>query len=272
MTNDFVRLINRIRFFNQPPGNNLTILKDDTFLVSYPRSGNTWVRFLLGSYFYGDKFDFLTRENYIPAIMGNTNRDLLKAQRPRILKSHSQYCPKYPKVIYLLRDPRDVMVSLFRWMIKNPTKRRKINSAEFETFAKYFFEGDFKFGRWDNHISQWKINSGKIKNGILFIKYEDLKKETVSELKKILLFLDRGVNDKLILKSIEAASFNRMKKLEEQQQQISKKVLPITGKLGFVGEGISDWDNFIKGNIKDSFKKLFGNILIELNYEKNDNW
>lgn len=267
--NFYRRVIHRV---SRPIGNNLTIFSDDTFLVSYPRSGNTWVRFLLGNYLYGSNFDFLTRENFIPAIGGNTNRHLIKVPRPRILKSHSQFFNKYPKVIYLIRDPRDVMISLFHWLVKNPNKRKNLNESEFDKFSKYFFEGDFKFGRWDQHVSGWINQYEQIPNGILFVQYEELKSDTFSTLKKILSFLDRDIQEALVFKAIENASFSKMRNLEKRQQLISKEILPITGKLGFVGEGNQEWDKYITSHIKDQFKLLFNDLMIQLNYVSNNQW
>ncbi|GAB4293412.1 MAG: sulfotransferase domain-containing protein [Ignavibacteriaceae bacterium] len=272
MDNSIIRYLKRIKNFSKPAGNNLTIFEDDTFIVSYPRSGNTWVRFLLGNYLFGEKFDFLSREKFIPAIKGNTNRDLLKTPRPRMLKSHSLFYKRYPKVIYLLRDPRDVMISHFIWSSKNLPKKRKIANYNFETYAELFFTGDFPFGRWDEHVQGWTSNSSLIRNGFLLVKYEDLKSDTFNYFTKIIKFLNLEYDEMKVKTAIDNSSFQKMKQLESAQQEQSKKVLPRTGKTGFVGSGKVEWELYLTGNLKSRFKSLFNDLMIKYNYINSSDW
>ena len=97
----------------------LKIFFDDIFLVSYPKSGNTWVRFLLANLLKeGDELiDFKSAIKYVPEI-GIHNDELVNLKRPRIIKSHELYNAKYPKVVYIVRDPRDVYVSYFHYLKK----------------------------------------------------------------------------------------------------------------------------------------------------------
>src|SRR6476660_7215926 len=83
-------------------GNRFTVYPDDTFLVSYPRSGNTWVRFLLANLRYPNQsvgFANINRLLADPAV--STSRFLEKLPRPRILKSHEPFDVRFRKVVYL---------------------------------------------------------------------------------------------------------------------------------------------------------------------------
>lgn len=272
MLYNIFRIIKRSIALKKPANNNLRILEDDTFLVSYPRSGNTWMRFLLGNYLFGEAFDFITKEKFIPAIRANTDRQLLSVPRPRILKSHSQYFPEYPKVIYLVRDPRDVMVSHYKWAKKNPNKKRDNSRLTFEEYSEIFFKGDFSFGRWDDHVLGWKDNSNEIRNGFLFVKYEDLKYDTFNTLKSALEFLKIDVQEKEINGAIEKTSFDQMKILEKKQQIELKGLSSPTGNIDFVGSGKSEWQDYLKGNIKERFKSYFSSTMISLNYVRSTDW
>ncbi|MFY9661106.1 MAG: sulfotransferase domain-containing protein, partial [Terriglobales bacterium] len=71
------------------PFRSLVILPDDIFLVSFPKSGNTWTRFLLANLrFPGEPATWANIDRLIPDPMGTTKRDFDRMPRPRIIKSH----------------------------------------------------------------------------------------------------------------------------------------------------------------------------------------
>src|ERR1700757_5241519 len=85
----------------QLAGRNLTVFHDDIFLTSYPRSGNTWTRFLISNLVYQyQPSTFGNIESRIPEIYFNPDRHMRAMSRPRILKSHECFQPQYPRVIY----------------------------------------------------------------------------------------------------------------------------------------------------------------------------
>src|SRR5437762_8950223 len=96
----------RILMGQVPAGRRLTVFPDDVFLVSYPRSGNTWTRFLIGNLLHPDQaVSFANVEAIIPEIYFNSDRSLRSHARPRLLKSHECFQPLYKRVIYITRDP-----------------------------------------------------------------------------------------------------------------------------------------------------------------------
>jgi tetratricopeptide (TPR) repeat protein len=86
-----------------------TLYPDDIFITSYPKSGNTWLRFLLANLLkqQDEEIDFHTVHNYVPEV-GKQEEIIKTLRRPRVMKSHAPYISEYPKVIYLIRDGRDV--------------------------------------------------------------------------------------------------------------------------------------------------------------------
>src|SRR5947208_15984533 len=78
---------------------NLAVYPDDTFIVSYPRSGNTWTRFLIANLaFPAENVTFTNIERLVPDTSSQSNRALKRTPRPRIIKSHPYFDPRYPKV------------------------------------------------------------------------------------------------------------------------------------------------------------------------------
>src|ERR1035438_7495975 len=115
-------------------GNNFTVFPDDTFLVSYPKSGNTWVRFLLANLIHpNETVGFANINRLLPAPGVLSKRFLKKLPRPRIMKSHEPFDVRFRKVIYLVRDPRDVAVSEYHFDLK---KRYIAADMSLEQFVK----------------------------------------------------------------------------------------------------------------------------------------
>ena len=135
-------------------GRNLTVFPDDIFIVSYPKSGNTWTRFLVGNLVYPkDVIDFSNIELKVPDIYQNINDILLRIPRPRILKSHEYFDPRYKKVIYIVRDPRDVAVSYYYYHIK---VRRIDDKYPIDRFIQRFIRGELdSFGSWEENVGSW---------------------------------------------------------------------------------------------------------------------
>jgi len=61
----------KVALDRRPAGRNVTVLPGDVFIVSYPKSGNTWTRFLLGNLIYQDKpITFANVESRLPKVIG----------------------------------------------------------------------------------------------------------------------------------------------------------------------------------------------------------
>src|SRR5580693_4534967 len=98
---------------------NFAVYPDDTFVVSYPRSGNTWTRFLIANLVYpAETISFANIEQLIPDTSSQSNLALKRTPRPRIIKTHQYFDHRYPKVIYIVRDPRDVVLSYYDFQRK----------------------------------------------------------------------------------------------------------------------------------------------------------
>ena len=79
----------------QLAGDNLTVFPDDIFVTSYPRSGNTWTRFLISNLVYQDEpSTFANIEARVPEIYFNSDRYMRTLVRPRLLKSHECFQPQ----------------------------------------------------------------------------------------------------------------------------------------------------------------------------------
>src|SRR5690349_20108666 len=78
-------------------GRSQTVYPDDTFIVSYPRSGNTWTRFLVGNLVRPDeRATFANIERLVPGAEAQSSRYLKRVPRPRVIKCHQYFDHRYP--------------------------------------------------------------------------------------------------------------------------------------------------------------------------------
>lgn len=244
------KILSIIRLFLNKPVSGLyaKYRRKDIFLVSYPKSGNTWLRFLLGNLLYG-KVDFTTINELVPDIYISSNKQIEEFEKNRIFKSHERFTSKYSKVVYLHRDPRDVVISYYYWYLK--FLKRDIR---FDDFFDDFIKGKVKFGSWDKHYHSW-INAAKSNpNNILIINYKDLKNDTQMTFKEILKFCNIGADDSAISEAVRKSSFNEMKNLENSQ--VEESFLSRTdSKINFVRSGKSEW----RDRLTDAQKEIIYN-------------
>ena len=198
-------------------GRHYTVYPDDTFLVSYPKSGNTWVRFLLANLIYPNQtVGFSNINRLLPAPGVLSKRFLKKLPRPRILKSHEPFDVRFRRVIYLVRDPRDIAVSEYHFDLK---KRYISPSMTLEQFIKPFLAGETSsYGSWWEHVASW-VGPCYSQPRFLLVRYEDLLADPVGETAKIAEFLSIKADEERLKSAVTRSSADRMRKLEQQQSK-----------------------------------------------------
>ena len=198
-------------------GRGLAVYPDDTFIVSYPRSGNTWTRFLVANLVHPEPpVTFANIERLIPDCEAMSSRYVKRVPRPRIIKSHEYFDPRYKKVIYIGRDPRDVALSYYDFVRKY---RQIEDSYPLTRFVSDFVAGRLSsadWGTWGENVASWVYT----RNGrpeFLLLRYEDMLSDTESELSKVARFLGIQTTRERLIAAVERSSADRMRKLEATQ-------------------------------------------------------
>jgi len=193
--------------------NYLSVNPSDVILASYPRSGSTWLRFIISNIIKNYlslpfDIDFYTVEKTFPDI----HQTLLNSVPsfvpfPKFIKTHDKYKKKYGTIIYLYRNPIEVMKSYFLF-IKN-RKKSRMTKMEFLSSKKYGIRS------WISHANSYYGNID------ILINYREMKKATYREIIKIADFLKRNnsieISKSIIEKSIKQSSRKKMKHLENTQ-------------------------------------------------------
>jgi Sulfotransferase domain len=205
----------KLAFGLHRPGRNLVVFPDDTFLVSYPKSGNTWTRFLIANLAYPEKHpDFSNINELTPDPEALSKRHLASMPRPRILKSHQYFDPRIPRVIYVVRDARDVALSQYHFQ----RKRRVIeDDYPIGKFVTRFLAGETTpYGSWGENVASWLVTRYG-HQGFLLLRYEDMVADTPTELAKVAAFLGIPADPSRIAHAVAQSSSDKMRELESTQ-------------------------------------------------------
>ncbi len=248
------------------PYRSLLILPDDMFLVSFPKSGNTWTRFLLANLRYpNEPANWENIDRLVPDPMGTKKRVFDRMPRPRIIKSHECFDPRYPQVIYIVRDPRDVVVSQYHYHRK---VRRIEDDSPIEKFVSRFLAGETcPHGSWGQNVSTWLYTS-EGSSRFLLLRYEDLVADTTRELRKIVAFLRLDTSEGQIAQAVERSSADRMRKLEQQQADKNTLFKGSRKDLSFVrAAGAGGWRKDLPPSQVARIEAAWGHLMRHLGYE-----
>jgi hypothetical protein len=268
-----LRQVVRVLTGRQPAGRGLTVFPDDVFLVSYPRSGNTWARFLLGNLLNPNSpVTFSNLESRIPEIYFNPDRFLRQLPRPRVLKSHECFQPHYPSVIYIVRDPRDVAVSFYHHNVK---ARNISDDYPLAGFVPRFIAGEFdaKFGSWRDNVLSWTMLR-KNDSRFLMLRYEDMKLDPAHALGSVVAFLERGSFRKLdaskavLKRTIDLSSPERMRALEQKEAKDWVLTKETRSDKPFVRAATAgEWRSQLAPESVAAIESAWGDLMQGLGYE-----
>ncbi|MBF0287245.1 MAG: sulfotransferase domain-containing protein [SAR324 cluster bacterium] len=198
----------------------------DIFIVTYPRSGTTLMQMMLYQLSTGGKIDFSHINEVVPffdrllTYQIQSVQDLDNLPNPRIFKSHLSYqnVPKGPcRYIYIERNGKDVAVSYFHFHVSHLGFQ-----GTFDEFFDLFMKGRVMYGSWFRHIAEWQKHQDD--PHVLYLKYEDLKKDLKTALYQIIDFCQLDVPQVHMPKIIRQCSFEFMKEHENKFDHISGMV------------------------------------------------
>ncbi len=276
------------------------------WISSYPKSGNTWVRALLSSYFYSKDgkfhFDLLEQikefpkhSDYLNEISVNRNlaeiaKEWIPAQRKLnlkhnnstfFLKTHSAICNVEGSdftdkentlgAIYVVRDPRNVILSLsnhFDYSIEKSLEMicNKKQIITNPTKENRYF-GFTVVSDWQNHYRTWK-NFKLVE--VKIVKYEDLilspKNTFISILNFINKFMQVDIDEDRIKNVLMSTEFSKLQQSENKYGFKESSNMSGFNKKFFNLGPKNDWKNLLKKEIKEKIENHFKEEMKELGY------
>ena len=196
----------------------------DAVVVSFGKSGRTWLRVLLSRIFQ------LQHGLSERAIIGFDNLHYRTGLVPKIMFTHDNYVKDYTgqlhskaafydkKVVFLARDPRDVAVSqYFQWKYRMKPNKKEINDYPVADLAPFdFVMSDAGLPKVIDFMNLWAKEASRIKD-FTIVRYEDLRARPQATLKALLEFLGTPASEAQIADAVAFASYDNMKQMERQR-------------------------------------------------------
>lgn len=247
---------------------------DDFILASFPKTGSTWLKALIPSILNrnGDDQDDDSHDplikNHPNALMpsfeiklfaDNPNPDLSGMPSPRLFRTHVPYAMLSEsveksgcKIVYIAREPKDTFVSLWHFMnTRQEYGLYPVNEA-FDGFCK----GVSFFGPFHEHVLGYWNESVKRSEKILFLKYEEMKRDTRGQVKKLASFLGKPfMKEEELDKILWSCSLERPKNLEVNRSGFDpwdQMAHSSYFRKGLVG----DWKNNLSAEMKERLDEI----------------
>jgi hypothetical protein len=207
-----------------------------TQIISYQKSGRTWLRLIVGRLFE-DHFnlsfensadilntgDFHRLDPHIPPLVFSHDGHALYQKSSELESNKDKY--KNLKIVLLCRDPRDVAIST--WFRKEKNKAWLDNRESLDSIEKYIRDDVCGIEKIIHFLNIWADNRNVPKD-FLLIRYEDMLVDTVAQIKKLLLFINvKEIPVETIDNAVEFCSFDNMKKMEKSDALGSPLLKPI---------------------------------------------
>jgi Sulfotransferase domain len=247
---------------------NFKVYPDDTFVVSYPRSGNTWTRFLIANLLHPEmNVSFTNIEKLIPDTSSQSNKALKATARPRIIKTHQYFDPRYPRLIYIVRDPRDVALSYYDFQRKY---MQIPDDYPLDRYVDDFVTGKLisaDWGTWSENVASWLYTRGG-RDSFLLLRYEDVMNDTAKELARIAAFFSIPPDQEQIRIAIERSSADRMRQLEKLEEDKWVATKNRRKDIPFVRVAKSGgWKTSLPQACVHQIESAWGDLMTTLGYE-----
>lgn len=237
--------------------------ESDGLIACFPRSGSTWLRFMITEVLSGESATFGLVTQAIPYMGWQANALPLLENNGRLIQTHELRRPLDLRALYLVRDPRDVALSYYRWQL-----RYGVFSGTFEDFLPHFLRGTASpFAAWNEHVMFWQKSLQRNRDASLLVKYEDLRLNPEETLAQALAFFGFSGKEAEIRAANHNNSLANMQVKERQATPEDFMLKPVHTEIPFVGSGsIGGWKSKMDPAHVERIESKFSEVMSALGY------
>jgi|GEM_PF-1283354 len=231
---------------------------DDLFIVTYPKSGTTWLQMIVYQLTTDGAMNFAHIDQVSPHLeetLVPNGRKISDLPGPlRVVKSHQRYrhIPKGPgRYIYGVRNGLDVAVSYYHHARKymGGWKDRSLDE-----FFSAFMAGRVPFGSWFEHVSAWLRNEDGL--NVLIVSYEELSADLETGVRRIADFCGITIDPADMPRILERCSFAFMREHEHRFSLERRMPMPQLGpRTPFIRQGkVGGWQQELDPRLASEFQ------------------
>lgn len=240
---------------------------NDVFVANYPRSGSTWLRFMLFEVLTQKDAEFENVNRHIPDVGGQHGAMPLLPNQGRLIKTEEAFRPDYRRAIYIVRDGRDVALSEYSYQ-----KAQGWIDCSFDDFLKMFVNGNASpYGSWEEHARSWIESPLNARGDLMVVSYRDLRQKTELTLTGIAEFLRVRVPLYVIQNAIQNNNLQNMRQKEDRAPQIGHvpRAESIPEEKRFVRSGaVCGWRERLSPAQAEYLQRNTGKMLARLGFEE----
>lgn len=259
----FGRTIDYIRDVNQHLPD-FQFRDGDVLLCSYPKAGCTWT-FEILSMLLREQAEGTEISKMETMLEAKCAEDMGKLPSPRLLNTHLPYrripngiCNKKVKIVFVVRNIKDAAVSLYHMM---SGMVHYSYSGKFENWLPLFLRGELAYDSYLRYLRDWEEVYQSKKHDMLLMYFEDMKRDTFTEVKKLSTFLGLSHSDDLLHEISEQCQFKHMKDRYTKQMLRSSTYKPDV-QYGFMRKGqVGNWKEWFTVAQSEVVDRLVGRDL-----------
>lgn len=209
------------------------LTRRDVMLAAYPKSGSTWLRFLIAQLATGDDLGFAEMKALIPITGDQPGAPAVLPQGGRLVKTHEAYHRVYHRAVYLVRDVRDVALSYYYHALRQGTYEGSLDA-----FLPRFLEGKLDgYRAWDVHVASWLDSPLQERGDLAVVRYEDLKADPAATLKRAADFLGLPAAPSALETAVQRSALDVLKAKEQATDvlKVQRTDIPVVRKGGSGG-------------------------------------